>query len=144
MTGWRLGYVAAPDEIIEGIMKVHQYVMMSAPTPAQYAALEALTGGEADVEEMVASYDRRRRLMVDGLNRIGLHCTEPRGAFYAFPDISAAGSTTSRSRSGCCSRSTSPLSLVRHSGSAAQGTSAAAMRLPRPTSARRSPAWSGF
>jgi len=91
MTGWRLGYVAAPEEIIEGIMKVHQYVMMSAPTAAQYAALEALTNGEQDVEEMVASYATRRRLMVDGLNQIGLQCTDPRGAFYAFPNISASG-----------------------------------------------------
>lgn len=91
MTGWRLGYVAGPSLLIEGIMKVHQYVMMSAPTAAQYAAVEALRNGEAGVEAMVASYDRRRRLMVDGLNRIGLACHEPIGAFYAFPDISASG-----------------------------------------------------
>lgn len=91
MTGWRLGYAAGPESIIEGIMKVHQYVMMSAPTPAQYAALEALRNGEADVEQMVASYDRRRRLMVDGLNQIGLPCCEPGGAFYAFPNVMTSG-----------------------------------------------------
>jgi aminotransferase len=91
MTGWRLGYVAGPEALIEGIMKVHQYVMMSAPTAAQWAAIEALRNGEADVAAMVESYDRRRRLMVDGLNNIGLLCHEPRGAFYAFPDISGTG-----------------------------------------------------
>ncbi len=87
MTGWRLGYAAAPRELLEAMMKVHQYVMMSAPTAAQYAALEALTGGEEHVLSMVAEYDRRRRLMTDGFNRIGLTCFEPRGAFYCFPDI---------------------------------------------------------
>lgn len=91
MTGWRLGYVAGPEAIIEGIMKVHQYVMMSAPTSAQYAAIEALRNGEPDVEEMLASYARRRRLMVDGLNRIGLPAGDPRGAFYAFPNVTASG-----------------------------------------------------
>jgi aminotransferase len=73
------------------MMTVHQYVMMSAPTAAQYAALEALRNGEADVVAMVESYDRRRRLMVDGLNAIGLTCHEPRGAFYAFPNVTASG-----------------------------------------------------
>ena len=87
MTGWRLGYVAAPPVITEALMKVHQYVMMSAPTAAQHAALEALRSGEEDVRGMVAEYDRRRRVMVDGFNRIGLRCFEPRGAFYAFPEI---------------------------------------------------------
>ena len=91
MTGWRLGYVAAPAVFLEGIMRVHQYVMMSAPTAAQYAAVEALRCGEDDVQAMVASYDRRRRLIVDGLNRIGLPCFEPRGAFYAFPNITRSG-----------------------------------------------------
>jgi aminotransferase len=91
MTGWRLGYVAGPASLIEGMMKVHQYVMMSAPTAAQWAAIEAIRNGEPDVEAMVESYDLRRRLMVDGLNRIGLRCHEPRGAFYAFPNVSASG-----------------------------------------------------
>lgn len=91
MTGWRLGYVAGPAALVEGIMKVHQYVMMSAPTAAQWAAIEALRNGEADVGAMVESYDSRRRLMVNGLNDIGLLCHEPRGAFYAFPDVSVTG-----------------------------------------------------
>jgi aminotransferase len=87
MTGWRVGYLAAPAAILEGIVKVHQYGIMSAPTTAQDAALEALVGGEADVERMLAEYDRRRRLVVDGFNAIGLRTFEPRGAFYAFPEV---------------------------------------------------------
>jgi len=90
MTGWRVGYLAAPASILEGIVKVHQYGIMSAPTTAQDAALEALVGGEADVERMLAEYDRRRRLVVDGLNAIGLRTFEPRGAFYAFPEVTSA------------------------------------------------------
>jgi aminotransferase len=91
MTGWRVGYMAAPAAILEGIVKVHQYGIMSAPTTAQDAALVALVEGEADVERMVAEYDRRRRLLVDGLNALGLETFEPRGAFYAFPRISSTG-----------------------------------------------------
>jgi aminotransferase len=91
MTGWRVGYVAAPAPILEGIVKVHQYGIMSAPTLAQDAALVALTEAEPAVEAMVAEYDRRRRLLVDGLNRIGLETFEPRGAFYAFPRITSTG-----------------------------------------------------
>jgi aminotransferase len=90
MTGWRVGYLAAPAAILEGIVKVHQYGIMSAPTTAQDAALEALVGGEAEVERMLAEYDRRRRLVVDGLNAIGLRTFEPRGAFYAFPEVANA------------------------------------------------------
>ena len=90
MTGWRVGYVCAPASILEGVVKVHQYSIMSAPTTAQDAALVALTEGEPDVERMLAEYDRRRRLLVDGLNAIGLRTFEPRGAFYAFPQVSAA------------------------------------------------------
>jgi aminotransferase len=90
MTGWRVGYLAAPAAILEGIVKVHQYGIMSAPTTAQDAALEALTGAEADVEAMLAEYDRRRRLVVDGFNAIGLRTFEPRGAFYAFPEVTTA------------------------------------------------------
>ena len=91
MTGWRVGYVAAPAGILEGMVKVHQYGIMSAPTSAQDAALVAVVEGEADVERMVAEYDRRRRLVVDGLNALGLETFEPRGAFYAFPRISSTG-----------------------------------------------------
>jgi aminotransferase len=91
MTGWRIGYAAAPAEILAAMRKVHQYTIMSAPTTAQFAALEALRHGEEAVEEMRARYDRRRRLIVDGLNDIGLTCFEPKGAFYAFPSISATG-----------------------------------------------------
>jgi aminotransferase len=91
MTGWRVGWLAAPAPILEGIVKVHQYGIMSAPTVAQDAALVALVEGEADVERMVAEYDRRRRLLVDGLNELGLDTFEPRGAFYAFPRISSTG-----------------------------------------------------
>jgi aminotransferase len=90
MTGWRVGYLAAPAAILEGIVKVHQYGIMSAPTTAQDAALEAIVGGEADVERMRAEYDRRRRLVVDGLNAIGLPTFEPLGAFYAFPEVTTA------------------------------------------------------
>jgi aminotransferase len=91
MTGWRLGYVAAPAEALEAMMKIHQYLMMSAPTAAQYAALEALRTGEEDVQLMLAEYDRRRKLVVERFNGMGLHCFEPRGAFYAFPDITSTG-----------------------------------------------------
>jgi aminotransferase len=91
MTGWRIGYAAAPAEILAAMRKVHQYTIMSAPTMAQFAALEALKGGEEAVQEMRARYDRRRRLIVDGLNGIGLTCFEPRGAFYAFPSIAVTG-----------------------------------------------------
>ncbi|HSL33715.1 MAG TPA: aminotransferase class I/II-fold pyridoxal phosphate-dependent enzyme [Candidatus Limnocylindrales bacterium] len=93
MTGWRVGWLAAPAAILEGIVKVHQYGIMSAPTTAQDAALEALLHGEADVARMVDEYDRRRRLLVDGLNALGLETFEPRGAFYAFPRIASTGLT---------------------------------------------------
>jgi aminotransferase len=94
MTGWRVGWVCAPAHILEGIVKVHQYGIMSAPTVAQDAALVALRDGDAAVETMVAEYDRRRRLLVDGLNKLGLPTFEPRGAFYAFPDITSTGLTS--------------------------------------------------
>lgn len=87
MTGWRIGYVAAPADILEAMLQIHQYTIMCAGTAAQEAAIEALRHGEADVEMMVADYDRRRRMFVDGLNSIGLACREPKGAFYAFPSI---------------------------------------------------------
>ena len=78
-------------EVTEAMMRVHQYIMMSAPTAAQYAALEALRNGEEDVRGMVAEYDRRRRLMVRELTAMGLECSEPRGAFYCFPSITSTG-----------------------------------------------------
>ena len=91
MTGWRVGFLCAPAGMLEGIVKVHQYGIMSAPTTAQDAALEALGSGEADVERMLAAYDRRRRILVDGMNSIGLRTFEPRGAFYAFPQVTSTG-----------------------------------------------------
>jgi aminotransferase len=94
MTGWRVGYAAAPKEIIAAMTKIHQYTIMSAPTPAQVAALEALKTGEASVLEMVADYNRRRQFIVKGLNDIGLPCFEPKGAFYAFPSIKGTGLTS--------------------------------------------------
>jgi aminotransferase len=87
MTGWRVGYVAAPASILEGMLKIHQYAIMCAGTAPQEAAIQALRHGEADVERMHEDYARRRRMFVDGLNRIGLACCEPGGAFYAFPSL---------------------------------------------------------
>jgi aminotransferase len=91
MTGWRIGWVAAPAELMVGIAKVHQYGIMCAPTVAQFAALEALRIGEPFVLEMQAEYDRRRQLMTRRLNQVGLLCFEPRGAFYCFPNIAQTG-----------------------------------------------------
>jgi aminotransferase len=91
MTGWRIGYACGPADIIQGMVRIHQYTIMSAPTTAQDAAIEALESGEPYVQEMVAEYDRRRRLLVAGLNRLGLSTFEPRGAFYTFPNIRASG-----------------------------------------------------
>jgi len=91
MTGWRIGYAAGPIDIIKGMIRIHQYSIMSAPTTAQDAAIEAFKSGEPYVLEMVTEYDRRRRLIVNGLNRLGLKTFEPRGAFYAFPNITASG-----------------------------------------------------
>jgi len=91
MTGWRVGWLAAPAPILEGIVKVHQYGIMSAPTVAQDAALIALVDGEPEVERMRAEYDRRRRLVVDAFNAMRLETFEPLGAFYAFPKITATG-----------------------------------------------------
>jgi aminotransferase len=93
MTGWRVGFAAAPAEILQGMLRVHQFTIMSAPTPAQFAALEALQNGQPHVDAMVAEYDRRRKLIVNGLNQLGLPTFEPRGAFYAFPDLTASGMT---------------------------------------------------
>jgi aminotransferase len=93
MTGWRIGYVAAPASILEAMLKVHQYAIMCAGTAAQEAALEALRHGEEDVKRMHDDYARRGRMFVAGLNRIGLPCCEPHGAFYAFPYIGQTGMT---------------------------------------------------
>jgi aminotransferase len=91
MTGWRVGYALAPAEIIAAMTKIHQYTIMSAPTMAQVAAIEALKTGEPDVLEMVEDYNRRRLVIVKGLCDIGLSCFEPKGAFYAFPSITCTG-----------------------------------------------------
>ncbi len=91
MTGWRLGFVCAPEEIANAMLKIHQYAMMCASTMAQYAALEALKNCRSDVEEMVKSYRRRRNFIVQSFNEIGLTCHEPGGAFYAFPSIESTG-----------------------------------------------------
>lgn len=94
MTGWRLGFVCAPEEISQAMLKIHQYAMMCAPTMAQFAAVEALKNGREDVEEMRKSYRRRRNYFVQSLNEIGLDCHIPGGAFYAFPSIESTGLTS--------------------------------------------------
>ena len=94
MTGWRLGYAVGPAEIITQMTKLHQFGIMSAPTTAQYAAIEALRNGDSDIEYMREQYDMRRRLLVDRLNAMGLTCFEPEGAFYVFPCIKSTGLTS--------------------------------------------------
>ena len=91
MTGWRMGYVCGPKEIIRQMLKLHQFGIMSAPTVSQYAAVEAMRSGDVDIEKMRDEYDGRRRYLVEGLRRIGLPCFEPKGAFYVFPDIRSSG-----------------------------------------------------
>ena len=91
MTGWRVGWACAPADLLEAMMKIHQFVIMSAPTPSQYAALEAIRHGEEDAQRMIADFDARRRLIVAGLNDMGLTCFDPHGAFYAFPSIRSTG-----------------------------------------------------
>ncbi|OIP28079.1 MAG: aromatic amino acid aminotransferase [Dehalococcoidia bacterium CG2_30_46_19] len=91
MTGWRIGYLAANQQLIEAMLKIHQYTMLCVPTMSQMAAIEALRSGEDDVDKMVKEYDRRRKFIVKRLNEIGLPCFEPKGAFYAFPSIEATG-----------------------------------------------------
>ena len=95
MTGWRMGYLLAPPELISPMLRIHQYVIMCCSTMSQYAGIEALKSGFEDdfaqVRKMVREYDRRRRVLVDGLNAIGLPCFNPEGAFYAFPDIRSTG-----------------------------------------------------
>jgi len=94
MTGWRIGYAAAPKNITAAMTKIHQYTMMCASTMAQVAAIEALKSGEPSVVEMTEDYNRRRQVIVKGLNSIGLPCFEPHGAFYAFPSIKSTGMTS--------------------------------------------------
>ena len=94
MTGWRLGYAIAPEPVCAALTKLHQYAIMCAPTASQYAAIEALSQGDADIEEMRREYNYRRRLIVKGFNDLGLRCTEPEGAFYCFPNISSTGMTS--------------------------------------------------
>lgn len=91
MTGWRLGYACGPKEILSQITKIHQYAIMCAPTTSQYAAVEALKNCDEDIEAMRREYDRRRKLIVNGFNRLGLTCREPLGAFYSFPCIKSTG-----------------------------------------------------
>ncbi len=91
MTGWRMGYAAGPREIIAAMTKLHQFGIMSAPTTSQYASIEAMRNGDKDIEHMREEYDGRRRYLVENLNRIGLDCFEPKGAFYVFPCIKSTG-----------------------------------------------------
>lgn len=91
MTGWRLGFACGPEPIMTQITKIHQFAIMCAPTTSQYAAIEALKSCDEDVARMVEEYDRRRRLVVSGFNKMGLTCREPKGAFYAFPCIRSTG-----------------------------------------------------
>ena len=91
MTGWRMGYVCAPQPVIAAMTKLHQFGIMSAPTTSQYAAIEAMRSGDEDIAHMREEYDSRRRYLVENLNRIGLDCFEPKGAFYVFPCIRSSG-----------------------------------------------------
>ena len=94
MTGWRLGYAAAPDLILKQMLKIHQYAIMCAPTTSQYAAVSALKNGDPDVEMMRESYDQRRRFLLNAFREMGIDCFEPLGAFYTFPNISRFGMTS--------------------------------------------------
>ena len=91
MTGWRLGYLSGPKEIVKHILKIHQYAIMCSPTISQYAAIEAIQNCEDDVRKMVSEYDIRRRFLVDKFNNLGLECFNPEGAFYVFPSIKSTG-----------------------------------------------------
>ncbi len=94
MTGWRMGYICGPAEMIKAMTKLHQYGIMSAPTTSQYAAIEAMENGDEDIEKMRQDYDGRRRYLLDGFRSLGLECFEPRGAFYMFPCIRSTGLTS--------------------------------------------------
>lgn len=94
MTGWRLGYLAAPSPIVNQVLKIHQYAIMCSPTISQYAAIEALQNCDREVKKMVAEYNIRRRLLVESFNKMGLTCFNPEGAFYVFPCIKSTGLTS--------------------------------------------------
>ncbi len=94
MTGWRMGYLCGPQPLIRQMLKIHQYAIMCAPTTSQYAAVEAMKNGDGDIQMMCKDYDYRRRFLLDKLRGAGLQCFEPRGAFYAFPDIRSTGMTS--------------------------------------------------
>ena len=94
MTGWRLGYACGPVQIIEQMYKIHQFCIMCAPTTSQYAAIDALKNGDADVQMMRESYNQRRRYLVNAFQEMGLDCFEPFGAFYIFPCVKQFGMTS--------------------------------------------------
>ncbi|MDX1358765.1 MAG: aminotransferase class I/II-fold pyridoxal phosphate-dependent enzyme, partial [Clostridia bacterium] len=94
MTGWRLGYLCGDRDLVKHIFKIHQYALMCAPTPAQYAGIEALRNCDNEVERMVAEYDKRRKFILKGVRDLGLQCFEPQGAFYIFPNITSTGLTS--------------------------------------------------
>ena len=94
MTGWRLGYACAPENIIKQMTKIHQFAIMCAPTTSQYAAVEALKNGDEDVKEMRQAYNQRRRFLINAFKEMGLKCFEPFGAFYVFPCIKEFGMTS--------------------------------------------------
>jgi aminotransferase len=94
MTGWRLGYAAAPAEILAQMLKIHQYAIMCAPTTSQYAAISAMKNGDGDVEMMRESYNQRRRYLLHAFEEMGIECFEPEGAFYTFPNIKRFGMTS--------------------------------------------------
>ena len=91
MTGWRMGFLCGPKEIVAAMTKLHQYGIMSAPTTSQYAAIEAMRNGDEDIAQMRDEYDSRRRFLVDGFRKLGLECFEPKGAFYTFPCVKSTG-----------------------------------------------------
>jgi aminotransferase len=91
MTGWRMGYTCGPADIVRQMLKIHQYAIMCSPTTSQYAAIEALRNGDADIQNMKREYDQRRRHLLSSLREIGIECFEPRGAFYMFPSIKSTG-----------------------------------------------------
>ena len=94
MTGWRLGYACAPEQILSQMLKIHQFAIMCAPTTSQYAAVEALKNGDEDVAKMTQSYNQRRRYLLHAFKEMGLECFEPYGAFYVFPNIKKFGMTS--------------------------------------------------
>lgn len=94
MTGWRLGYLAAPEPIVKTILKIHQYAIMCAPTASQFAGIQAMRCGEEDVRMMVNEYDHRRKILLSEFKKMGISCYEPKGAFYVFPNISQFGMTS--------------------------------------------------